>query len=43
MTVYIRKVDENKNKNTVTITMSVKVNDKQLLKNYAKYGKILKG
>ena len=43
MTVYIRKVDENKNKNTVTRTMSVKVNDKQLLKNYAKYGKILKG
>ena len=43
MTVYIRKVDENKNKNTVTRTMSIKVNDKQLLKNYAKYGKILKG
>ena len=42
MTVYIRKVDENKNKNTVTRTMSVKVNDKQLLENYAKYGKILK-
>ena len=38
MTGYIRKVDENKNKkkNTVTRTMSLKVNDKQLLKNHDK-------
>ena len=41
MTGYIRKFDEykNRNKNTITITMSLKVNDKQLLK----YGKKLKG
>ena len=38
MTVYINEFDENKNenknKNKNTITMSLKVNDKQLLKNY---------
>ena len=40
MTDYINNFDENKNKNT--ITMSFKVKDKQLLKNYNKYGKKLK-
>ena len=41
MTGYIRKFDEykNRNKNTITITMSLKVNDKQLLKNYNKIRK----
>ena len=34
MTDYIDKFNENKNKNT--ITMSLKVDDKQLLKNYSK-------
>ena len=34
MTDYINKFNENKNKNT--ITMSLKVDDKQLLKNYSK-------
>ena len=40
MTDYINNFDESKNKNT--ITMSFKVKDKQLLKNYNKYGKKLK-
>ena len=40
MTDYINNFDESKDKNT--ITMSFKVKDKQLLKNYNKYGKKLK-
>ena len=41
MTGYINEFDEdkNKNKNKNTITMSLKVNDKQLLKNYNKIWK----
>ena len=37
MTGYIKKCKENK-----TITMSFRVKDKQVLKNYNKYGKKLK-
>ena len=41
MTGYINKFDENKNKNKNTMLMSLKVNDKQLLKSYNKiWGKI---
>ena len=41
MTGYINKFDENKNenKNKNAITMSLKVKDKQLLKNYSKIWK----
>ena len=40
MTGYINIFNENKNKNNKnTITMSLKVNDKQLLKNYNKIQK----
>ena len=40
MTGHINKFNENKNKNTAT--MSLKVKDKQLLKNYNKIWKKLK-
>ena len=44
MTGYINEFDEDKNKNKNTITMYLKVNNnKQLLTNYNKYGKKLKG
>ena len=44
MTGYINIFNENKNKNNKnTITMSLKGNDKQLLKNYNKIWKKLKG
>ena len=36
MTGYINKFDEKINKNKNTITISLKVKDKQLLKNYNK-------
>ena len=43
MTGYINKFNENenknKNKNKNTITMSLAVKDKNLFKNYNKYGK----
>ena len=44
MTGYINEFDEdnNKNKNKNKIAMSLKVKDKQLLKNYNKYGRELK-
>ena len=49
MTANINEFDEDKNKdknkniNENTITMSLKVNDKQLYKNYNKIWKKLKG
>ena len=39
MTGYINEFDENKNENKNRITMSLKVNDKQLLKSYNKIWK----
>ena len=39
MSGYINEFDEDKNKNKNTITMSLKVNDKQLFKNYNKIWK----
>ena len=39
MTGYINKFDERKNKNKNKITMSLKVKDKQLLKNCNKIWK----
>ena len=39
MTDFINEFDEDRNKNKNTITMSLKVNDKQLLRNYDKIWK----
>ena len=43
MTGYINEFDEDKNKDENTIKMSLKVSNKQLLKNYDKVWKELKG
>ena len=39
MTDFIKEFDEDKNKNKNTITMSLKINDKRLLRNYGKIWK----